>query len=102
MKEMIVGWVRVISKLWNPPLMYALMIYYTWQRVIKDQAELIYSGTIDGVQYSLSISHFEWTTFERVAHVVMIVVCTHFVIETFPRWWKTIRRLNYNRVSRIG
>uniref|UniRef100_A0AB39CEI4 Uncharacterized protein n=1 Tax=Pseudomonas phage HRDY3 TaxID=3236930 RepID=A0AB39CEI4_9VIRU len=95
------NWLRVYFKLWHPALMYTLFIWYLCGTVF-DGPKILFSKVIDGYTVTIMESSRTWGSWDHFLLVVLGACIWSYTSATFPRWWKTIRRLNYNRVSRIG
>nr|DAF93667.1 MAG TPA: hypothetical protein [Myoviridae sp. ctshb19] len=96
-----IKWGHVYFTLWHPALIYGLCIWFMWNRLVRYQPETLFSTVIDNVKVTIT-QGYQNTMWDQILIVLVAVLATGYFKDTFGTWWKTIRRLNYNRVSRIG
>ena len=93
---------RPFAHLWFVPICATMLLHTLWYVMTMDFAPVnIHVKTI-AEGFNVTWGQFEWTALDRL-WCVAVLCWTWFQVRAFgPRWFKTIRRLNYNRVARIG
>lgn len=94
-------WLRVYFTLWHPALMLFLCGRFLWIYGV-DRSTVLMDKMVDGARIVVTQNLDHWSTFDRIM-IFAVIACIWFYVSNYiPRWWKIVRRMNYNRVSRIG
>ena len=93
---------RPFVHFWFVPVCAVLFMYAVWPILTADYSPYNMEIHVVPGGFNVSYEQYRWPMLDRLWSIAAMCWAAFQLFAFGPRWFKTIRRMNYNRVSRIG